>query len=90
MTGTIELKASDTRQSWLVETFRWSGEAWGQTFNNQIGCQRAAAGEPTATLTGTAEDLNLLVWTRADRSIVRSGDQHTLDEFQAMLDDGIQ
>ena len=90
VTGTIELKATDTSQSWLVKTFRWSGQAWGQTFNAQIGCERAEAGEADATVTGTAEDLDLLIWTRADRTVVRSGDQHALSEFQAMLDDGIQ
>ena len=88
--GPIELKATDTHQSWLVKTFRWSGQAWGQTFNDQIGCERADAGEPDATVTGTAADLDLLVWTRADRTVVRSGDQQALSEFQAMLDDGIQ
>jgi uncharacterized protein (TIGR03083 family) len=90
VTGTIELKAVDTGQSWLLNTFRWSGQAWGQTFNDQIGCQRAEAGEPEATVSGTAEDLDLLVWTRADRTADRSGNQRSLNEFQAMLDDGIQ
>lgn len=89
-TGTIELKATDTGRSWLVKTIRWSGQAWGQTFNDHIGCERAEAGEADATVTGTAEDLDLLVWTRADRTVVRSGDQHALNEFQAVLDDGIQ
>ena len=90
VTGTVELKATDTSQSWLVKTFRWSGQAWGQTFNDQIGCERADAGEPDATVDGAAANLDLLVWTRADRTVVRSGDQHALTEFQAMLDDGIQ
>ena len=90
VTATIELKATDTDQSWLVRTIRWSGQAWGQTFDNQIGCERADAGEPDATVAGTAEDLDLLVWTRLDRAIARAGDQHALSEFQAMLDGGIQ
>lgn len=90
VTATVELKATDTDQSWLVKTIRWSGQAWGQSFDNQIGCERAAVGQPDATVTGTAEELDLLVWNRADRNVVRSGDQHALSEFQAMLDDGIQ
>ena len=90
ITGTVELKASDTHQSWLVRTIRWSGQAWGQTFDNQISCERTEAGKPDATITGTAEDLDLLVWTRADRDVVRSGDEHALSEFQAMLTNGIQ
>ena len=90
VTGIVELHATDTHQSWLVRTIRWSGEAWGQTFNDQIGCERVDVGPPDATITGTAADLDLLVWTRADRTVVRSGDEHALSEFQAMLDDGIQ
>lgn len=90
VTGTIELKATDTDRSWLVKTIRWSGQAWGQSFDNQVGCERVDVGAPDATLTGTSEDLDLLVWTRADRRVVRSGNQHALNEFQAMLDGGIQ
>jgi uncharacterized protein (TIGR03083 family) len=90
ITGTIELRATDTGRSWLVKTIRWSGQAWDQTFNDQIGCERAEAGRADATVTGTAEDLDLLVWTRADRAVVRAGDPHALNEFQAVLDDGIQ
>jgi uncharacterized protein (TIGR03083 family) len=90
VSGTVELKATDSRQGWLVNTFRWSGRAWGQTFNNQIGCERADDGEPDAIVRGTAQDLDLLVWTRADGAVTRSGNRHALAEFQAMLDDGIQ
>ena len=90
VTGTVELKATDSGQTWLVNTFRWSGQAWGQTFDNQIGCERTDSGQPDATVSGAAQDLDLLVWTRADRAVTRSGDQHALAEFQAMLDDGIQ
>jgi uncharacterized protein (TIGR03083 family) len=90
VTATIELQATDTGQSWLVDTFRWSGQAWGQTFQDQIGAQRADRGDARATISGTAADLDLLVWTRADGAEVRSGDQIALGEFQALLDDGIQ
>lgn len=90
VTGTIELRATDTQQSWLINMIRWSGQAWGQTFHDQIGCARVDAGTAGASISGTAEDLDLLVWTRADRTVVRSGDEQALSEFQAMLDDGIQ
>ena len=94
-TGIIELKALDADRSWLVKLFRWSGGAWGQSFDNQIGGARVDAagvdaGDPDATVSGTAEDLDLLAWTRADRGVVRRGDQHVLGEFQALLDHGIQ
>lgn len=93
VTGTVELRAPDGCRSWFMNTIRWSGQAWGQTFTDQIGCEVADTATPSppgATITGTVEDLDLLVWTRADRHLVRTGDQHALSEFQAMLDDGIQ
>jgi uncharacterized protein (TIGR03083 family) len=89
VTATFELQATDARRSWLVNSFRWSGQAWGQTFTDQIGCERADTGEPEATITGTAEDLDLLLWTRADRNVVRLGKEQALSELQAILDDGI-
>jgi uncharacterized protein (TIGR03083 family) len=90
VTGTVELLATDSGRRWLVRTFRWSGQAWGQDFTDQIGCEVAAHGEADATVSGTAQDLDLLVWTRADRNITRSGSDAVLGELQAMLDDGIQ
>ena len=90
VTGTIELHATDTDQRWLINTIRWSGRAWGQAFTDQIGSEPAASGPPDAVVAGTAQDLDLLVWTRLDQSVLRTGNQATLDEFQAMLDDGIQ
>lgn len=67
ITGTIELQAADTGKRWLANTIRWSGQAWGQAFTDQPGCIRTSAGEPDAIITGTAENLDLLVWTRANR-----------------------
>lgn len=90
VTGTIELKATDTHQRWLINMIRWSGQVWGQTFHDQIGSARVDVGTPGASISGTAEDLDLLVWTRADRTVIRSGDEQVLSVFQAMLNDGIQ
>lgn len=90
VTGTVRLEATDTVQNWLVRTFRWSGQAWGQAFDDQIGCERAEGGDAQATVAGTAQDLDLLVWKRADRDIVRTGDPEALHEFQAVVDGGIQ
>jgi uncharacterized protein (TIGR03083 family) len=90
VTGTVELQATDTGHKWLVNTIRWSGASWGQTFTDQPGCERVEVGEPDATISGTAEDLDLLVWTRADRNIARLGDPDTLSEFQAVLSDGVR
>ena len=89
ITGTIELVATDSGRRWLVQTFRWSGVAWGRDFTDQIGCEPADRGDPDATVSGTAQDLDLLVWNRADRNITRSGSAQALDEWQAILDVGI-
>ena len=89
-TGVVELLATDTERRWLVRTFRWSGTAWGETLTDQIGCERLNHGDPAATVSGTAEDLDLFVWNRAERNITRSGSDEALGELQAMLDDGIQ
>ncbi|MCI9888243.1 maleylpyruvate isomerase family mycothiol-dependent enzyme [Micrococcales bacterium 31B] len=89
-TGVIELRASDTGQSWLFETARWSGESWGQQFVDQPSCARAPAGaRPDASVTGPAAALDLLVWNRADAGLTRAGDPSVLAEFQAVLDVGI-
>ena len=92
-TGTVALHATDTDRSWQLETFRWSGEAWGQTFVDQPGCRRTG-GTPgaaaDAVVSGRSEDLDLLVWTRADRGVARAGDPAVLAEFQAVLDAGVQ
>jgi uncharacterized protein (TIGR03083 family) len=90
VTGTVRLDATDAGRSWLLTTIRWSGTAWGQTFTDQPAFQRVDTGEPDATIAGTAADLDLLMWTRADRDVARSGDPAVLREFQAVLDDGIQ
>ena len=89
-TGVVELQATDSDRRWLVRTFRWSGTALGQTFTDQIGCERVDGGDPGARVSGTTEYLDLLVWTRAEHGIIRSGSDDVLRELQAMLDDGIQ
>ncbi|GAB3584974.1 maleylpyruvate isomerase family mycothiol-dependent enzyme [Calidifontibacter terrae] len=89
-TGTLEFVATDTGQRWLVDTYTWTGSAWGQTFTDQAAAGRSADGTPAATVSGTAANLDLLVWTRADRDITREGDPAVLAAFQQVLDDGIQ
>lgn len=89
-TGTVELLATDTGRRWLVQTFRWSGTAWGQTFTDHPGCERVGHGAADATVSGTAHDLDLLVWSRADQHVSRSGSEAALSELQAVLEEGIQ
>lgn len=61
VTATVELLATDSGRRWLVRTFRWSGQAWGQDFADQIGCERADGDVADATIAGTARDLDPLV-----------------------------
>ena len=89
-TGTVELWATDSGRRWQLETFRWSGTAWGQTFTEQPGCRRTAVGSAEAFVSGSTHDLDLLVWGRADRYVARSGNHAVLDEFQEVLEEGIQ
>ena len=47
VTGTIELLATDSGRRWLVRTFRWSGQVWGQQFTKvQINLLLLAADWP--------------------------------------------
>lgn len=93
--GVVELRATDTGERWLLELFRWSGSAWGQDFENQIGGRRATAAqadgtaEPVAWVTGPVQELDLLVWSRP-ASVERSGDEGVLADLQALGDFGIQ
>lgn len=91
VTGRVDVRATDTGRVWRLATIRWSGEAWGQTFTDQASCVPADddSGVAQAVVSGTAEALDLLVWTRRDEGIERSGDEQVLAEFQATLDGGI-
>ncbi|HHU10403.1 MAG TPA: maleylpyruvate isomerase family mycothiol-dependent enzyme [Intrasporangiaceae bacterium] len=86
--GVVELRATDTGRTWQVGTVRWTGQAWGQTFTDHPTGERVEGQAPDATISGTAEDLDLLVWTRADRGLTREGDPRILAEFQAIIDAG--
>lgn len=88
--GVVELRATDTGERWYLELYRWSGTAWGQTFENQIGGRRAGEGaEPVALVAGPVQELDLLIWSRP-ASVERSGDEAALAELQALIDFGIQ
>lgn len=89
--GIVELVATNTGQRWLVRAFTWSGEAWGSSFTNQAACERAleSDAEPSATVRGTVQDLDLLMWNRRDQGIERSGDKGVLAAFQKVVEEGI-
>jgi len=89
VTATIKLVASDTGQEWLIDVHRWTGEAWGRRFTDQPGGMRSVGGHPTATVTGTAAALDLLLWNRL-QGVEASGDEQALSELDALLAVGVQ
>ncbi|MGJ6979653.1 maleylpyruvate isomerase family mycothiol-dependent enzyme [Aestuariimicrobium soli] len=89
-TGVIELRATDTGESWLLELYRWNGTAWGSEFRDQIGGRRAPAGaEPVALVAGPVQQLDLTIWSRPSE-VEQSGDEAALAELRALLEFGIQ
>jgi uncharacterized protein (TIGR03083 family) len=86
----VELRAADTGQRWLLELYRWSGQAWGQEFADQIGGRRAAGeAAPAAVVSGPVAQLDLFVWSRP-ATVEQSGDEHALAELTALREFGIQ
>ncbi|HKV22443.1 MAG TPA: maleylpyruvate isomerase family mycothiol-dependent enzyme, partial [Mycobacterium sp.] len=78
----VEFVAADTGAKWLVDVGTWVASD-GQSAPRAV---RATAGEPTATVSGSAEDLALWAWTRGG-SVSISGDSAAL---AALLTQGIQ
>ncbi|WP_370247751.1 maleylpyruvate isomerase family mycothiol-dependent enzyme [Nocardioides sp.] len=96
VTGRVDLVATDTGRRWRLETLRWSGEAWGQTFTEhpaaRLAVDGASARPADVTLLGPAAALDLHVWTRDSGeagALVSEGAAHVLAEFRAVLADGI-
>ncbi|SHJ84637.1 TIGR03083 family protein [Tessaracoccus bendigoensis DSM 12906] len=87
--GVVELRPTET-QPRLVELYRWTGEAWGQPFKDQIGGRRAPDGvHPDAVIEGPAQQLDLLVWSRP-AIVTGSGDGELLNAFDELIAFGIQ
>lgn len=83
----LEFVATDTPQTWLVEVGAWTGEQVGPDVGGPRAV-RATAGEPTATVRGSAEDLALWAWTRGG-SVQTSGRAATLAAMDAVLTQGM-
>lgn len=88
--ATIELHATDTGQSWLVDVIFWTGSAWGQQFTDQVAGVRSSRqpGQADAVVSGTVMALDLLVWNR-EQDVVAEGDEAALREWDALLAQGI-
>jgi hypothetical protein len=82
----LEFVATDTPQSWLVEVGAWTApDDEGGTGPRAV---RATAGEPTATVHASTEDLALWAWTRGG-SVQTSGQPASLAAMDAMLSQGM-
>lgn len=87
--GVVELRATDAEPR-LVSLFRWTGQAWGNDFTDQIGGGRAPQGSvPDAVIEAGAHELDLLVWSRP-ASYAASGSEPVLAAFSELIAFGIQ
>lgn len=94
VTGRVDLVATDIGRRWRLETLRWTGEAWGQRFEDHPAARLApeGAGAPDVTIIGPVAALDLHVWTRrrgGHEALVSEGESAVMAEFEAVLDDGI-
>ncbi|MFZ0529927.1 MAG: maleylpyruvate isomerase family mycothiol-dependent enzyme [Propionicimonas sp.] len=87
--GPVELVASDLDSSWLAQPGRWRGTGESGRRYDQPGAVLAAAGQPVARITGTAEELDRWLWGRGAEPEA-SGDLPSLDALRAAQAEGMQ
>lgn len=91
---TLRIRAIDTGDSWLVTLGRFTGtDPDDQRAYDQAGIEAAdtdSGARAGATVTAAAADLDCWLWRRpAHGAIERSGDPAVIDEFDAIIADGI-
>jgi uncharacterized protein (TIGR03083 family) len=92
--GTLRLRASDTGNTWLVTTGRFTGTDPGDgTRYDEPGIHVAGANprDPAgAEVVGTAADLDCWLWHRPEYTpVTRSGDPQVLAHFESAIAPGI-
>lgn len=80
----VEFVAADTPARWLVDVGSWAAP----TGESAPWATRAAAGEPTAVVTATVEDLALWAWTRGG-SVSVTGQPQAVAALDALLAQGM-
>jgi len=90
----LRIRASDTGDSWLVTLGQFTGtDPDDQRSYDQAGIAVASADPGTqagATITAMAADLDCWLWRRPTQgAIERTGDPAVLDDFDAIIADGI-
>ncbi|MFW6600164.1 maleylpyruvate isomerase N-terminal domain-containing protein [Propionibacteriaceae bacterium Y2011] len=85
----VALEATDTDWRRLLEVGRWTGTGpeSGNSFDEPIGRPAASDAEPTATVRGTAQDLDLWAWTRGGE-VELTGDDTALAAMNALVANG--
>ena len=87
--GVVEFRPAGAEPR-LVELYRWTGDAWGERYVNQIAARRADAdARPArAVVAGEPGQLDLLVWGRP-ADVDRSGDVELLADFAELIAFGL-
>lgn len=90
-TAVVELVARDTAQRWLVEVGHWfgTGPESGNEFDEPRAVRAKNGAKPTATVTGTLQDLALWAWTRGSDVDIH-GEATAIDAINALIARGIQ
>lgn len=96
--GTVRITATDTGRSWIVTAGRFrgtrpsDGAAYDEpTLDAVADDGRSASASASASLLGTAADLDCLLWNRPPiGEVERVGDPVSLDTFTAIISEGVQ
>ena len=91
---TLRVQATDTGDSWLITLGRFTGtDPDEQRAYDQAGIEVADADSGArawARITGMAADLDCWLWGRPTQAAIeRSGDPAVIDEFDAIIAEGI-
>lgn len=84
---TVEFRATDTDQRWLVECGKWTAEGEHGPMGGPR-AQRASATESSAVASGSAVDLALWAWTRGG-TVQTSGDPAAIAALMAVVTQGM-
>ncbi|NHN54175.1 maleylpyruvate isomerase family mycothiol-dependent enzyme [Calidifontibacter sp. DB0510] len=87
----VALVADDVDQRWLLQLGREGGEVAGHGTVDDANFRPVETGEPVATITGNAQDLDRWLWNRPTaRPLRRSGDESVLAALDEILTEGLQ
>ncbi|MFC6707592.1 maleylpyruvate isomerase family mycothiol-dependent enzyme [Flexivirga alba] len=86
----VELVAADVDRRWVLQLGRETATIDGEEIDD-ANFRSAPNATATATISGTAADLDLWLWNRPTHAdLARSGDQATLDAMDEVLTEGMQ